>query len=204
MMNCQFPAFCYHYLLGKGIDETFVRHLLKESCCPTLVSQIEKCTWDEENKSIITAAQAEEDARLQELENAAWYKDEFGKQMVTNMKQLKHSYTAAESLYKLDGERSVKTLHARNDPKEPQAQKKRREEHITVNSSSDSEGSGLSSSNMSTSSNDDTAMDSASTNDQETSMDEAAADKGDRTQRVRFFPTSSADASAPLPSAGGG
>ena len=88
MMNRQFPAFCYHYLLGKGMDETFVRHLLKESCCPTLVSQIENCTWDEENKSIITAAQAEEDARLQELENAAWYKDEFGKQMVTNMKHL--------------------------------------------------------------------------------------------------------------------
>ena len=50
------------------------------------------------------------------IKKAAWYRDEFGKHMVDGMKKLKQ-YTDPEALYKLDGKRSVKTLHTRNNPK---------------------------------------------------------------------------------------
>jgi hypothetical protein len=122
MMNRNFPAFCYHYLTGEGLDEKFVKALLKETCCPTLVNQIKECTWDAEKKSIITTTQAAEEARLQELENTAWYKDEYGKTLVDNVKKLK-TYADAEALYTLNGECSVKTLHARNDPVKETAKK---------------------------------------------------------------------------------
>ena len=107
MMNRQFPAFCLHYLTGRGMDPGFVKELIKESCCPTLVSEIKNCTWDPTKLSIVTAMQAAEEARLQELENAAWYKDEFKKGMVDGIKKLK-TYADAEALYTLDGDRSVK------------------------------------------------------------------------------------------------
>ncbi len=133
MMNRNFPAFCYHYLTGEGLDEKFVKALLKEACCPTLVNQIKECTWDAEKKLIITATQAAEEARLQELENAACYNDEFGKTLVDNVKKLR-TYADAKALYTLDGKCSIKTLQARNDPVEGAA-KKQKGEAIKVNSS---------------------------------------------------------------------
>ena len=119
------------------------------------------------------------------------------------MNHLKTSYTDAEALYKLDGDRSVKTLHARNDQDEQSTtrNKKRREEIVKVNSSSDSDFTG--SSGTSSSNDDDTTMDSASTHDHDKSMDEVVADTG-ANLTVRFSPASSADASAPSPSARGG
>jgi hypothetical protein len=203
MMNRHFPAYCFHYLTSEGMDDAFVKQLIREACCPTLVSKIKECTWDPEKKSIITVEQAEEERRLQELESAAWYKDEFGKHLISKMNRLKTSYSDAEALYKLDGDRSVKTLHARNDQEEQSTtrKKKRQEEIVEVNSSSDSDFAG--SSGTSSSNDDDTTMDSASNHDHDKSMDEAVADTG-ANLTVRFSPASSADASAPSPSAGGG
>ena len=67
MMNCHFPASCFHYLTGEGVDSNFVKELLCEACCPMLVGH----TWE------------------------------------------------------LDGERSVKTLHTRNDPEEAAVKKRK-------------------------------------------------------------------------------
>ena len=86
MMNSHFPAFCFHYLTEKGVGKLFVRNLLREACCPTLMGTIKDCSWDKEKQSITTAAQAEEEARLKELENAAWYKDEFGPSLMAKVK----------------------------------------------------------------------------------------------------------------------
>ena len=198
MMNRHFPAFCYHYLKDVGLDETFVRALLKEACCPTLLSSIKACTWDAPSKSIVTAAQALEEASMKELENAAWYKDEFGKSLVENVKKLK-TYADAEALYALDGELSVKTLHARNDERTSSA--KKRKGTIKI-SSSDSD---LSLSLM-TSSKDDDLMDSASDLELSSPVASDDADMGGNS-RVRFArgtPTPSAGVSASLPLAGGG
>ncbi len=201
MMNRNFPAFCCHYLTGEGLDEKFVKALLKEACCPILVNQIKECTWDVEKKLIITATQAAEEARLQELENAAWYKDELGKTLVSNVKKLK-SYADAEALYTLNSKRSIKTLHACNDPVEGAA-KKQKGEAIKVNSSDLELSLLLAEREIS---GDDILMDSVSKYVSKMPMEEIEADTGS-SLRVRFArrnPTSSADASAPLPLARGG
>ena len=201
MMNRQFPAFCLHYLLAKGMEESFVRTLISEACCPTLVGEISKCTWDGEKMTISTAAQAAEEARLLEMEKAAWYKDEFSSNTIANVRKVK-TYADAEALYTLDGARSVTTLHARNDHRAAVA-KKRKGEEIVVNSSSSSD---LSSSSSTHTSGDDVSMDSASNHNMKSSMDKATA--GNRSSsRVRFTRSasaSSADVSAPLPLARSG
>jgi hypothetical protein len=187
---------------GKGGGETFVRNLLREACCPTLMGTIKDCSWDKEKQSITTAAQAEEEARLKELENAAWYKDEFGPSLMTKVKKLK-SYSDAEALYALDGERLVKTLHASNDPK-PSAQKKRKGGDIEPDKTADSDLSMLSTSISGD--DDDTSMDSASMEKNDTPNGAVEVGQGN-TSRVRFTrrtAASSADDSASLPSAGGG
>ena len=45
------------------------------------------------------------------LEDAAWYKDEYGAHMSTKGRQKKKEYASPEMLYDIDGEHSVKTIH---------------------------------------------------------------------------------------------
>jgi hypothetical protein len=213
MMNRQFPAYCYHALQNANLDEQFVRSLLKEACCPTLVANIHSCVWDEDTKTISTPEQIADEKRMAEIESAAWYRDEFGKHMVDGMKKAK-SYTDPESLYNLDGERSVKTLHARNDQNlieiEDDEDDEDSEEDEDYSSGSNSSSS-LSLADLSLASLDlsvgalDTTMGSTpnSVNGRPSRMSDA--DKATAgTTRVHWPATSSADESAPMPMAGSG
>jgi hypothetical protein len=49
MMNCQFPAYCYHILLEAMKDEVFIKALLKESCCQVLYGSMNACQCQELN-----------------------------------------------------------------------------------------------------------------------------------------------------------
>jgi hypothetical protein len=139
---------------------------------------------------------------MQEMEKAAWYRDEFGKNMMEKVKKMK-TYADAEALYALDGERLVKTLHARNDPK-PSAPKKRKGEDLAAASLLESDLSASSPENGS--SEDDISMDSASIAKLDTPTGQVEAEQG-TTGRVIFTrrtTASSADGSAPSLSVGGG
>jgi hypothetical protein len=101
----------------------------------------------------------------------------------------------------LDGDRSIKTLHARNDLKAGAA-KKRKGEELSTSSNLNSDISLLSTEK---SADDDLSMDSASESSKAKPMDESKAGTG--TPRVCFTlrnPASSADDPAPSPLAGGG
>ena len=139
---------------------------------------------------------------MQEKEKAAQYRDEFGKNMMEKVKKMK-TYADAEALYALDGERSVKTLHARNDPK-PSAPKKWKGDNLAAASTLESDLSASSSENGS--SEDDVTMDSASISKLDTPTGEVDSEQG-TAARVRFTrrtAASSVDGSTPSPSAGGG
>ena len=116
MMDRHFPAYFYHTCLALKIDVKFVKEILKEACCQTLNEQIDSCTWDPETRTITTPEQLNDEARMAEIESAAWYKDEFSHRIINGIKKVK-SYTDPEALYNLDSERSVKTLNAKNDTK---------------------------------------------------------------------------------------
>ena len=216
MMNRHFPAFCFHYLVKVGLDEKFVKSLLKESCCPTLLGTIQQCQWDADTNTIVTAEQADDEKRMAEFEDAAWYRDEFGKHMVSNMKKVK-KYTDPEALYDLDGERSVKTLHARNDPKLVIAIDDPEEEEDDEDDEDYSDGSSGSSSDSSSSGLPDMTMDdidfsdieeaftdSASTSVDGKPLSEDEAGKATGTQKVHWLAASSVDESAPSSAAGSG
>jgi hypothetical protein len=209
MMNRQFPAFCHNYFIKNGMTEAFVKTLLKEACCPTLVASISACVWDSETNTISTPEQLAEDARMAEIEKAAWYKDEFGKHMVAGMKKLK-TYTDPEALYNLDGERSVRTLHARNDPKptlDVEEDTEDEEDDDFSEKSSDSESISLGdlSLDMSEVEDLDVTMDSASKSVKGRSSRTSDADEDKtRTNRVGWHSASSVDESAPVSMTGGG
>ena len=84
----EFLGWEFQEMMENGMDKKFVMELLRESCCPTIVGSIKECKWDNATKIITTAAQAEEDARLQEKEKAVWYRDEFGNNMIDKILDL--------------------------------------------------------------------------------------------------------------------
>lgn len=210
MMNRHFSAFCYHYLITRiGMGNVFVKALLKEACCPTLFATINQCKWDADTSTISTEEQEEEEKRMAEFEKAAWYRDEFGKHMVSNLKKVKN-YTDPEALYDLDGECSVKTLNARNDPKTVDLvnvdEDKDDDDNYSDGSSDSSSSSGLPDmtlEDLDFSDIEDIDMDSAS-NSVNGKPPGDAADTGTGTPKVHWSTTSSVDESAPSPAAGSG
>lgn len=48
-MNVHLPAFCYHYLLDKGLGKPYIAALVQESCCAILMVEIPTCIWDLDN-----------------------------------------------------------------------------------------------------------------------------------------------------------
>ena len=115
MMNKQLPAYLTFYLDNLGMDKDFIRKLLTIAFCPALMHKINSFRWDKETKVLTTSVEKEERENSADIESAAWYHDEVGEHMVDNKKKRKIQYAAAEALYDLDGDKSVKTIHERND-----------------------------------------------------------------------------------------
>ena len=45
MMNKNFPAYLGNVLRDQGMDETFLFKLIQSSCEPTLIHEMNSCTW---------------------------------------------------------------------------------------------------------------------------------------------------------------
>ena len=56
---------------------TFVTELLEASCGPSLFHNLAKCKQDKEKK-ILTIPEDKERAKEAAMQNAAWYKNDFG------------------------------------------------------------------------------------------------------------------------------
>ena len=112
-MNVHLPAFCYHYLLDKGLGKPYVEALIQESCCATMTVEIPHCVWDSVKMLVTTRAAKEAEDKYSALESANWFRDEVG--MNSREGKGKKDHLNPELLYKFDGDRSIKTLHERND-----------------------------------------------------------------------------------------
>ena len=138
-MNRQLPAFIKYYLLGKGFKEDFVTRLVVAACCPVLVGNMNSVTWDAKEINLITQEDGKDRESLAAFENQDWYFDLH--QLRVSPKKKAHHYTAPEVLFNLDADRSVNTLHAKNDAKRAAARKgygdSDSEEEETTDSASD-------------------------------------------------------------------
>ena len=114
MMNKNIGAFLTHYLKEEGLAESFVTELVNQSIDPQVLHEMGTCTWDKKTKSLTTPEDVEK-AKEQEIESAAWYKDEWGSHMADKGRQGKKTYAAPEQLYNLDGAHSVNTIFGKEE-----------------------------------------------------------------------------------------
>ena len=112
MMNRQLGAYLHFTLTDAGLGGTFIKDLLRFSICPALLHEIPSCKWDATTK-VLTTPKTQADAKRSEIEDAAWYKDEYGAHMTESGRKEKKNYANKDMLYDLDKAQSVTTIHAR-------------------------------------------------------------------------------------------
>jgi len=120
MMNKHMGAFLFYYLTTVALlPESFVQALLIKSVDPGLLHDIKLCKWNKDARVVLTVKDQKEDQKQKEFEEATWYQDAVSKYDNGGDKNKKQGdmseYAAPEAMYNLDEDKSVKTIHGRND-----------------------------------------------------------------------------------------
>ena len=89
MMKKNLGAYLHYYLTDLGTDTTFIKDLLRASIDPSLLHNIQHCTWDKKSRLLITP-DCEEEEQKKAMETAAWYKNSF--ESLTNGKGETHTH----------------------------------------------------------------------------------------------------------------
>ncbi len=115
MKNKNFAAYVGHVLEDQGLPETLLFELVKQSCCPVMVSEINQCTWDSDTSTLITKRDAKANKNEEDLEKALWFKDTFANLRIASKGGAsKKQAPPPEMHFDLDGEPSIKTIHQCN------------------------------------------------------------------------------------------
>ncbi len=78
MMNKHVAGFLFYYfLIDAYLPVKFVMDLIKATCDPTLVKEIDECDWDSKTQTITTLEEKKDDNKVEELETATWWKNAF-------------------------------------------------------------------------------------------------------------------------------
>ena len=118
MMNKNFPAYVGNVLKDQGLPESYLFELVKRLCCPVMVAEISQCKWDQETCTLSTRQDDKNAKNNEDLENAPWFKDAFaGLGLAAKDGAGKKQAPPPETLFDLDGDRSIKTIHHRNEEK---------------------------------------------------------------------------------------
>ena len=117
MINKQFAGYMLHTLKDAGVDDAFISRLLRRAVDPALVHESHSCTWDKGKRVLTTPAELEESEEEKTIEQQPWFQDVVSQYEVKAGKKKGRTYAAPESLFDLDGERSVTTIHQKNDGK---------------------------------------------------------------------------------------
>ena len=92
------------------MGKVFVKALIQGEICTVLNHTAGAYTWDSSKKTVATPEDAERE-RQQVIEDAAWYKYEYGAHMSTKGRQKIKECASPEMMYDIYGEHSVKTIH---------------------------------------------------------------------------------------------
>ena len=110
-------AFLHHYLDGFGVDKAFVRDLVKTFVDPALIHEAANCKWVEETKTVVTPEEQEEEED-EKLGQQSWFVDIVAQYEDLQKKEKggkSKNFASAAMLYDLDAEKSIKTMHEKND-----------------------------------------------------------------------------------------
>jgi hypothetical protein len=113
MMNKNPAAYIYYTLGKQGVDEEFLKEILRRGFDAAFYMEIPHCTLDE-NGVLTTPKDLEDDARDEDLTAQPWFQDLTGD--IGKGGNGKKKVDAAFAFH-LDGEHSVKTIHKTNDDK---------------------------------------------------------------------------------------
>jgi len=103
-------------LKDQGMPEPFLIELVRKSCCPTQLSEMANCTWDSDSGTLTTQQENAEEKNCVVLETASWFKDaiaDLGSAMI--VRKSKKPAPLPETLFNLEDDRSVKTVHYRHE-----------------------------------------------------------------------------------------
>jgi hypothetical protein len=73
------------------------------------------CLWDPETGVLATQRETNKNQHLEELKKAAWFKDAFEGLRLDKKGRPKRPAPLPEALFNLDEDRSIKTIHLRNE-----------------------------------------------------------------------------------------
>ena len=118
MINKQAVGYLWNVLKEAGASEDFVRRLLINTIDMTLVHEALKCEYDFETGSLTTPGKAEEKPSEQINETNEFLSRFLKTSNVSRKKwQIKKIYTNPALKFYLEAERSVKTVHGKNNGK---------------------------------------------------------------------------------------
>ena len=115
MMNMNVPSYIENALKDQGMPESFLIDLVKNSCCPTQVSEIMNCTWDPDTGTLTTHQKAAEEKNRVVLETALWFKDAFANLGTVVNGKPKQQAPPPKTLFNLNEYQSVETVHHRHE-----------------------------------------------------------------------------------------
>jgi hypothetical protein len=109
MINKNPGAFFYYYFTTVvGMEEQFVHRVVSSTIDPTFVREIKNCEWDKD-KRVLTTPEDAHNAKLEAMEQAAWYKDAYGENVFDMSKKERSTKFSAMELEDLHAANSVKT-----------------------------------------------------------------------------------------------
>ena len=111
MINKNIAAYLTYFLPTIGCSKEFIKDLLSAAVDPSLLHEVEYCTWEEKTLTLTTPKDVEK-AKNKSIEDAAWYQNNFGVHMEKKEKK-KKKHVAPENVYQLDEEHTYVSLNDR-------------------------------------------------------------------------------------------
>jgi hypothetical protein len=115
MMNKNFPVYISYALEDQELSKEFISELVKRSCCTTKAMEIELCSWGRETAVLTTPSNKKAASNEAEMVLAPWFKDVFAKLNLAKKGRGNLPPPPPEMLFNLAEERSIKTIHHRNE-----------------------------------------------------------------------------------------
>jgi hypothetical protein len=112
MMNKNFPAFLSFVLRDLHFPEQAIQEYVRRCCCQVKAAEIPDCSWNSETATLTTPQDLRRSS-TDDFSSASWYKDAFADLGISRGKS--KPTPPPENLFKLDEERSVFTIHKRNE-----------------------------------------------------------------------------------------
>jgi hypothetical protein len=121
MTNKKIPAYMGNVLRDQGMPNLFLIELFKCSCCPTMILEMGRYTWDSDTGVLTTHRESVDNQVQADLESAAWYEDASKELGLATKEGSKTPAPPPETLFNLDKDRSIKTIHNCNEKQLPSA-----------------------------------------------------------------------------------